>query len=145
MTSRTDKMSADSIRAAYMRVQVRKQLEEDNCNNVPKRTKLHGERQRGYRETHKNISAEYMHNYRKHKAQKNKTPQASTSTDPTPTQLYTVITNPMNTFKRILLVIHLVMPATCDGIWYMNDLSKYKKKTHGCCSVARVTCIAEAQ
>jgi hypothetical protein len=39
----------------------------------------------------------------------NETPQASTSTDPTPTP---IIIKPMNNFKRILLVIHLVMPAT---------------------------------
>jgi hypothetical protein len=38
-------------------------------------------------EKHKNLSAEYMRNYRKSKAQKNKTPQASTSTDPTPTPI----------------------------------------------------------
>jgi hypothetical protein len=31
---------------------------------------------------------------------------------------------PINTFKRILLVIHLVMPATCDRVWYMNDLKQ---------------------
>jgi hypothetical protein len=41
----------------------------DICNNVSKRIKLHAERQREYRETHKNISAEYMHNYRRLKAQ----------------------------------------------------------------------------
>jgi hypothetical protein len=35
-------------------------LEEGICNNVPKRTKLNAERQREYRETHKNIFAEYM-------------------------------------------------------------------------------------
>jgi hypothetical protein len=38
-------------------------------------------------EKHKNISAEYMRNYRKRKSQENKTPQASTSTDQTPTQI----------------------------------------------------------
>jgi hypothetical protein len=51
---------------------------EYKCNNVPKRTKLHAERQRQYRETHNNLSAEYMSNYRKRKAQENKTPRAST-------------------------------------------------------------------
>jgi hypothetical protein len=62
MTSRTDKMSAGNSRAAYMReYRKRKRLQENNCNNVPKRTKLHAERQREYRETHKNLSAEYMH------------------------------------------------------------------------------------
>jgi hypothetical protein len=44
--SRTDKMSAGNSRAVYMRqYKKRKRLEEDNCNNVPKRTKLHAERQ----------------------------------------------------------------------------------------------------
>jgi hypothetical protein len=85
----TDKMSAGNSCAAYTREYRKgKQLVEDDCNNVPKRTKLNTERQRGYRETHKNLSAEYMCNYRKHKAhekaQENKMPQASTSTDPTP-------------------------------------------------------------
>jgi hypothetical protein len=36
----------------------RKRLEEDNCNNAPKRAKLNAERQREYRETHKNLSGE---------------------------------------------------------------------------------------
>jgi hypothetical protein len=36
----------------------RKELEDDNWNNVPKRTKLHAELRREYRETHKNLSAE---------------------------------------------------------------------------------------
>jgi hypothetical protein len=79
-------MSADNSHAAYMReYRKRKWSEEDNCNTVPKQTKLNAKRQCEYRETHKNLSAEYMRNYRKHKAQENKTPQASTSTDPTPT------------------------------------------------------------
>jgi hypothetical protein len=52
-----------------------------------------------------------MRNYRKRKAQENKTPQASTSTDATPAPI-TIMIKPINTFKRILLVIHLVMPAT---------------------------------
>jgi hypothetical protein len=42
-------------------------------------------------EKHKNLYAEYMRNYRKRKVeekvQENKTPQASTSTDPTPTPI----------------------------------------------------------
>jgi hypothetical protein len=61
MMPRTDKMSAGNSRAAYIReYRKRMQLEEDNCNNVPKWTKLHAEQQREYRETHKNLSAEYM-------------------------------------------------------------------------------------
>jgi hypothetical protein len=56
-------MSAGNSHAAYMRkYRKMKRLEEGNCNNVPKRRKLHAERQHEYRETHKNISAEYMHN-----------------------------------------------------------------------------------
>jgi hypothetical protein len=63
-------MSAGNSRAAYMReYRKMKRLEEDVCNNVPKRTKLNVQQQREYRETHKNISAEYMRNYRKRKAQ----------------------------------------------------------------------------
>jgi hypothetical protein len=63
MTSRTDMMSAGNSRAAYMReYRRRRRLEEDNCNNVPKRTELRAERQCEYIETHKNISAEYMRN-----------------------------------------------------------------------------------
>jgi hypothetical protein len=102
----------------------RKRLKGDNCNNVPKRTKLHAERQRGYRklkvqenktpqagssraaymreyrkrmQVEKDIcdnvpkqiklNAERQRDYRKSKAQENKTTQASTSTDPTPTPI----------------------------------------------------------
>jgi hypothetical protein len=64
MRSRSDKMSAGNSRAAYMReYRKRKRLEEDTCNNVTKRKKLHAERKREYREGHKNLSAEYMRNY----------------------------------------------------------------------------------
>jgi hypothetical protein len=56
-------MSAGNNRAAYMReYRKRKRLEEDNCNNVPKRTKLHAERESEYTETHKNLSAGYVRN-----------------------------------------------------------------------------------
>jgi hypothetical protein len=59
MTSRTDNMSAGINRAAYMtKYRKNKRLEEDNCNNVPKRTKLNAERQCEYRGTHKSLSAE---------------------------------------------------------------------------------------
>jgi hypothetical protein len=51
MTSRTDQMSASISRAAYIsEYRKRKRLGGDNGNNVPKRTKLHAERQRDYRE-----------------------------------------------------------------------------------------------
>jgi hypothetical protein len=60
MTSRTDKMFAGNSRAAYMReYRKTKRSEEDNCNNVPKRKTLHAERQSEYKETDKNLSAEY--------------------------------------------------------------------------------------
>jgi hypothetical protein len=43
----------------YMReYRKRKRLVKDNCNNVPKRTKLNAERQNEYREIHKNLPAE---------------------------------------------------------------------------------------
>jgi hypothetical protein len=72
-------MSAGNNRAAYMREVI--------VNNVPKRTKLNAQRQREYRDTYKNISAEYMRNYRERRPQENKIPQASTSTEPTPTSI----------------------------------------------------------
>jgi hypothetical protein len=56
------------------------------------------------------LNAERQRDYRKRKAQENKTSQASTSTDPTPTPF---IIKRMDTFKTILLVIHFVIPATC--------------------------------
>jgi hypothetical protein len=63
---------AGNSHAAYMReYRTRLWLKEENFNNVPKRTKLNAEQQCEYRETHKNISAENMHNYRKCKAQEN--------------------------------------------------------------------------
>jgi hypothetical protein len=52
-------MAAGITRAEYMReYRKRKRLEEDSCNNVPKRTKLNAERQRENRETYKNLSAD---------------------------------------------------------------------------------------
>jgi hypothetical protein len=54
MGSRTNKTSVGNSHATYMReYRKRKRLEEDNCNDVPKRTKLNAERQCEYTETHK--------------------------------------------------------------------------------------------
>jgi hypothetical protein len=89
-----------------------KRLEEDNCNNVPKRTKLHAERQREYTEPHKNLSAEYMHIYRKHKTQETQRHKHLLQLTLHHLQFYAIIIKPMNTFQGILLVIHLVMPET---------------------------------
>jgi hypothetical protein len=58
-----------------------------------------------------------MRNSRKRKAQENRTSQASTSTGPTPTPIIYSYNQPMNTFKRMLLVIHLVMPT----VYYVID------------------------
>jgi hypothetical protein len=49
---------AGSSRAAYMREYRKRRRLEEKWNNVTKRTKLNAERQREYRETHKNLSAE---------------------------------------------------------------------------------------
>jgi hypothetical protein len=46
-----------------------KRLEEDNCSNVPKRTKLNDERHREYRGTHKNLFVENMRDYRQRNLQ----------------------------------------------------------------------------
>jgi hypothetical protein len=52
-------MSAGNDRAAYMsEYKKRKRIEEDKCNNVPKRTKLNAERLLEYTKTHKDLSAE---------------------------------------------------------------------------------------
>jgi hypothetical protein len=53
-----------------------------------------------------------MRNYRKRKAQENITPQASTSTDPTPTPIIYNYNEVTEYFQKNFLVIHLVMPAT---------------------------------
>jgi hypothetical protein len=87
MRSHNDKMSAGNSHAACRtEYKKRMRLDEDNCNNVPKQIKLNAEWQCEYKETHKNVSAENMRNYRKCKVQENKT-QASTSTDLTPTAI----------------------------------------------------------
>jgi hypothetical protein len=107
MTSRTDNMHDGNSRAVYMKkYRKRKRF---NCNNIPKRTKIHAEREREYRETHKALSAEYM---RKAKLRKTKTPESSTLTDPTPTPIMYNYNQATEYFKSIVLVIHLVMPTT---------------------------------
>jgi tRNA A37 methylthiotransferase MiaB len=83
-------MSAGNSRAACMReYKKRKRIEKDNCNNVRKRTKLHAERLREYTETHKiylvNTCAITENAKHRTELRKNKTSQASASTDPTPT------------------------------------------------------------
>jgi hypothetical protein len=100
---------AGNSHAAYMgEYRKRKRLEEANCNNASKRTKLNTERQRECRETHRNISAENLRNYRKRKtqekAQENKIPQASTSTDPTPTPNIYNYNHANEYFQKILNV-----------------------------------------
>jgi hypothetical protein len=72
-------MSAGNSRAAYMReYRKRTRLEQDNCNNVPKGTKLNAEQERDYRKRKAqeecpenkapqagNSRAAYMREYRK--------------------------------------------------------------------------------
>jgi hypothetical protein len=53
-----------------------------------------------------------MRNYRRPKAQENKTPQALRQLTLHQLQLYTITMKPMDTFKKNIFVIHLVMPAT---------------------------------
>jgi hypothetical protein len=81
-------MSAGNSCAAYMReYKKRKRLEEDNFNNVPKRTNLHAKQHCEYRETHKNLYEEYLRNYGKREAKENETPQAYTSAYPAPSPI----------------------------------------------------------
>jgi hypothetical protein len=123
-------MSAGNSRAAAYKYRKRMRLE-DNCNNVPERTELNAERQREYRETNKNLSAEYMRNYRERKAQENKTPQPSTSTDPTPTPItYTRNYNQANEYFQKNCYGNLFSYACdiCDRLWYMNYLKQVNEK-----------------
>jgi hypothetical protein len=71
---------------------------------------------RGYRETHKNIAAEYMRNYRKRKAQENKTLQASTSTDPIPIPII-YNCNQAKIFFSELLDLILALIWSLDEMW----------------------------
>jgi hypothetical protein len=121
MTSHTDKLSSGNRK--------RKGLEEGNCNNVPKRIKLHVERQREYRETHRNLSAEYVRNYRTRKAQENETPQASTSTGPTPTPIIHNYNKANEYFQKNFIGNPFGYACNiCDSLWYMNDLKQVKEK-----------------
>jgi hypothetical protein len=114
---------AGNSHAACMREnRKRKWLEEGNCNNVRKWTKLNAERTREYRETH-NTSAEYMRNYKKCKAQENKTSHAVTSTDPTPIQITYNYSKANEYFQKNFYGNPFgYVCNTCDRIWYMNDL-----------------------
>jgi hypothetical protein len=53
-----------------------------------------------------------MRSYRKCKAQENKIPQASMSTDPTENPVMYNYSQANEYFKKKLLAIHLIMPAT---------------------------------
>jgi hypothetical protein len=83
-------------------------------------------------EKHKNLSAEYMRNYRKRKAhekaQENKTPQASSSTDPTPNPIIYKYNQVNEYFQKN--VIGNPFGYACDicdivyVLWHMNDLKQ---------------------
>jgi hypothetical protein len=89
MTSRTDNMSAGNNRATYIgQYRTWNRLEEDNCNNVHKRTNYMPSDSVNIEQHINTLSVEYMRNYRKRKAQENKTPEPSTLTDATPTPNY---------------------------------------------------------
>jgi hypothetical protein len=85
-------------------------------------------------EKHKSFFGDYMHNYRKRetqeKAQENKAPQVSTSTDPTPTP---VIYN-YNQTNECVQKNFIGNPFSnacdmCERLCYMNELNHYKKHT----------------
>jgi hypothetical protein len=64
-------------------------------------------------EKQKKLYAEYMHNYRKHKAQENKIPQASTSTDPTPTPVLYIHNQASEYFQKKYILSSLVSYLNC--------------------------------
>jgi hypothetical protein len=85
-----------------------------------------------------------MCNYRKRKTQENKTPQASTSTDLTPTPVIYSYNQANEYFQKNFIFNQFGYASDiCDRLWYMNDLKQVKKthrcisnrvSRHGCCS-----------
>jgi hypothetical protein len=67
-----------------------------------------------------------MRNYRKRKFQENKTPQAFTSTDPTPTPIIYNYKQAHEYFQKIFFFGNPFDYASdiCDTLWYTNDLKK---------------------
>jgi hypothetical protein len=137
-------MFAGKSRVEYMReYRKRKRLKDDNSqssNNVSKRRKTNAEYMREYRKSHVDkqptkSNAEYMREYRKRKAQE-KTPQASTSTHPTPTPIIYSY-NQANTFKLDVLsdlaqgttrssyCIDMVFGCNVDKLSCMNYVSYF--------------------
>jgi hypothetical protein len=109
-------MPAGNYRAAYVReYKKRKLLEEGNCNNVPKQSYMPNDSVN----IEKHIKLYLLntciiienakHRRKLNKIERHKHLQQWTLHQ---LQLYIIIIKPMNNFKRILLVIHLVMPAT---------------------------------
>jgi hypothetical protein len=126
-------MSAGNSCAAYMRQYRKSRLQEDTCNTLSKRTKLHAERRREYRETHKILSAEYMCTYRKRKgqekAQENETPQASTSTDRTPTPITYNYIQANEYLQKNFICNQLGYDCDiCDRLWHMSNLKQVIEK-----------------
>jgi hypothetical protein len=82
----------------------------------------------------KNISAENMRNYRKRKAQENRTPQASTSTDRAPTPIIYNCNQANKHFQKNVIGNPFVY--ACDicrrllwFVWYINYLKQVKENT----------------
>jgi hypothetical protein len=74
-----------------------------------------------------------MRNYRKRKAvekpKENKTPQASTSIDPTPTQIIHNYNQDNEYFQKNFIGNPFGYACDiCDRLWYMNDLKQVKEK-----------------
>jgi hypothetical protein len=66
-----------------------------------------------------------MHNYRKLKAQENKTQQASTSTDPTPTPIIYSYNQANEYFQKNFIGNPFGYACNiCDRLWYRNDLKE---------------------
>jgi hypothetical protein len=79
--------------------------------------------------THKNLSAEYMRNYRKRKAQEIKTRQASSSTDPTPTSIIYDYNQANAYFQKNFIGNPFDYATTCDRLSCVNDSKQAKENT----------------
>jgi hypothetical protein len=70
-----------------------------------------------------------MRNYRRQKAQENKTPQAFTSTDPTPTPIMYNYNQANEYFQKNVIGNPFGYASDiCDRLRYMNDLKQVKEE-----------------
>jgi hypothetical protein len=69
-----------------------------------------------------------MHSYRKRKAQENKTPQKSTSADPTPIPIIYTYNEASEYFQKNFVGNPFIYACDIgDRLWYMNAIKRVKE------------------